>query len=350
MPVSIRLLCIVSASLCALGVAAEAHAENGKPTYAVADTLNLAGSTRWDYLTFDASRHRLFITRGDSVDVLDTDSKTIVGTIPGLKGVHGVALAPGFNKGFITEGKNNRVSVFDLATLQILTTIPTGAKPDAVVYDEATQRVFAADGDSGDLTAIDAASGAAIGAIALGGQPEFIAADGTGRVYVNLEDKSEIAIVDARTLKLLARYDLAPGCKSPTGLAMDQADKRLFAVCANKEMLVVDAGTGKILDTLPIGQHSDAAAFDPATGLAFASNGDGTLTIVSAAEEGGYKVAQTVATKPAARTMALDPMTHKIYLAAAEIEGFDPPTESHPDPRPRIKPDSFMILTVSPSR
>jgi DNA-binding beta-propeller fold protein YncE len=327
-----------------------AHAENSKPAYALTDTLNLPGPTRWDCLTFDAPHHRLFITRGERVDVLDTQAKKVVGAISNLEGVHAVALAPEFNKGFVTEGKANRVTIFDLTTLKALTTVPTGDKPDVAVYDEATRQVFVADGESGDLTVIDAASGALVGKVVLGGQPEFIAADGKGRLYVNLEDKAQIAVVDAKALKTTAHYDLTPACTSPTGLAIDRAGARLFSVCASKAMMVVDAATGKIIDALPIGQHSDGAAFDPATGLAFSSNGDGTLTIVGAGEDGRYKVLQNVATKATARTMALDPVTHAVYLAAAETEGFEPATADRPEPRAHIKPDTFMILTVSPSR
>jgi YVTN family beta-propeller protein len=332
-----------------VGLPGAASAEKVKPDYTLTDTLPLPGSTRWDYLAFDAMNSRLFITRGDNVAVLDTHGKKIIATIPNLDGVHGVALAPGLNKGFITEGKANRVAVFDLKTFGILAKIPTGNKPDAVVYDEATGRVFAADGDSGELTVIDAANNQATATIKLDGQPEFAVVDGAGTLYVNLEDKSQIAVVDTRALKLVAHYDLARACDGPTGLAMDKARQRLFTVCANKNMLVVDAGTGKILDTLPIGAHSDAAVFDAATNFAFSSNGDGTLTVVGPADNGHYRVLDTAKTKVTARTMALDPLTHTIYMAAADTEGFDPPTEKNPEPHPHIKPDTFMILTVSAS-
>lgn len=349
MPDSSRLFRLVATSLCLSGFVSLARAEDATPTYAMADPLHLPGSTRWDYLTFDAPHRRLFITRGDSVDVLDVGSKKIVGAIAHLDGVYGVALAPDLNKGFITEGKANRVSIFDMTSLKVLATTRTGEKPDAVAYDAATRRIFAADGESGDLTVIDASSGAAIGAIKLDGQPEFVVVDRRGRLYVNLEDKSQIAVVDTKTMKLLARYDLAPACERPTGLAMDTAHDRLFPVCGGKTMLVVDAETGKVLAALPIGAHTDAAAFDAATGLAFASNGDGTLTIVGAAGDGRYKVLQTIRTWPSARTMALDPTTHTIYLAAAQTEGFDAPTDGRPQPRPHMAADSFAILTVSPS-
>ena len=321
------------------------RAEEVAPNYALVDVLKLPGSTRWDYLTLDAPSHRLFITRGDSVDVLDTDSKKIVGTIQNLEGVHGVALAPALHKGFITEGKANRVTVFDLTTYKTLTTIPTGTKPDAIVYDDATQRIFAANGESGDLTVIDAVKNTVLGTVKLNGQPEFAVVDDKGKLYVNLEDKSQIAVVDIQANKAIAHYDLV-GCEGPTGLAIDKAHNHLFSVCANKVMVVVDAGTGKIIDTLVIGQHSDAAIFDPGAGQAFSSNGEGTLTVVGAAGNSQYAVMQNVPTKTSARTMALDPSTHTIYLAAAETEGFDPPTDKHPEPRPHIKPDTFMILIV----
>jgi YVTN family beta-propeller protein len=327
-----------------------AHASILNPNYFLTDTLPLPGSTSWDYLTFDTTNHRLFITRGDSIDVLNTDSKKIIGTIPNLEGVHGVALAFDLGKGFVTEGTANRVTVFDLVTLKILTTVPTGNKPDAVVYDEATQRIFAANGDSGDLTTIDAKTDAVLGTIKLGGDPEFAAVDSKGHLYINLENKAQIAVVDTQNLKTTAHYNLAPVCERPTGLTIDTAHDHLFSTCANKSMLVVNATTGKTLDVLPIGQHSDAAVYDAETGLAFSSNGDGTLTVVGLSDDGHYKVVRTVQTKTTARTMALDTATHKIYLAAAETDGFDPPTEKHPEPRPHIKPDTFRILTIDTSQ
>ena len=218
-----RLVASAAVGFSIAGLLSPAYAENAKPAYALADTLHVPGPTRWDALTFDAARRRLFITHGDSVDVLDVDAKKIAATIPGLSGVHAVALAPEFNKGFITEGKADRVAMFDLTTLKVASTAPAGKKPDLIFYDEATKRAFAANAESGDLTAIDAASGAVAGTIALEGKPEFIAADGKGRLYVNLEDKAEIAVVDAAAMKVLARYDLSASCKSPTGLAMDRA-------------------------------------------------------------------------------------------------------------------------------
>jgi YVTN family beta-propeller protein len=340
-----RIVAIICVVLGTVSHSSAGWADSPLP-YTLNDSLFLPGATRWDYLTFDQDHHRLFITRGDSVDILDVAGKKITGSITELAGVHGVALAPDLNKGFISEGKANRVAVFDLTTLKVLTTAPTGEKPDAVVYDQATQRIFAADGESDDLTVIDAKSNTVLGKIALNGAPEFAVVDGAGQLYVNLEDKSQIAVVDTAMLKVVTNYNLAPGCDSPTGLAIDSTHNLLFSVCANKTMMIVDSGSGKILDTLPIGEHSDAAIFDPTTRLVFSSNGDGTLTIAGLDIDGHYRILQTVQTKVTARTMALDPTTHAVYLAAARTEGFEPPTDKHPEPRPHVKQGTFMILRV----
>jgi len=329
-------------------VASSAQAEDGNAGYSLVDTLHLSGPTRWDYLAFDPDRKRLFITRGDSVDVVDTATRKIIGSIANTTGVHGVALAPSLGRGFTSNGKANTATIFDLATLQVVSTVPTGTKPDAIAYDPATQRVFTANGESDDMTAINAKNGAVLDTIKLGGQPEFAVVDGEGRLYVNLEDKSQLTVVDTRSLKVLAHYDYAPKCEGPTGLSIDVSRHRVFAVCANKTMLVVDAATGKIIDALPIGEHSDASVFDPAANLAFSSNGDGTLTVIGPSGPDHYAVLQTVKTLPTARTMALNPSTHEIYLVGAETEGFDPPNDKHPEPRPHIKPDTFMVLTVAP--
>ena len=336
--------------LAALAVAfiipGNAQAASTNPDYTLVDTLNLPGLTRWDCLTFDSKGHRLFITRGENVEVLDVVTRKIVGSIPNTSGVHDVALAPKLGKGFISNGKANTVTVFDLKTLKPLASAPTGTKPDVLVYDEPTQRIFVANGGSGDMTVLNAKDETVAATIKLDGQPEFSVVDGKGRLYVNLEDKSQIDVVDTKDLKVIAHYDLSPNCEAPTGLAIDTNKHRLFAVCGNKVMVVVDAATGKIMETLPIGASSDGAVFDPKTNLAFSSNGEGTLTVVGASSPDHYKVVQTVSTMATARTIALDPATHKLYLAAAETEGFDAPTEKHPTPRPHIKPDTFMILTV----
>ncbi|HUY67951.1 MAG TPA: YncE family protein [Alphaproteobacteria bacterium] len=328
---------ILSVLAVLVGSMPPAYAEIAKPHYALADTMPLAGPVRWDFLTLDAAKQYLFVARDDRVDVLNLASKKIIASIDGLDGVHGVALAADADRGFISEGKANRVTVFDLATLKPILTVRTGKKPDAIVYDRKTGRVFVADGGSDDLTVIDAKKAERIGTVKLDGAPEFAVVDGDGKLYINLEDKSAINVVDTERLKVVGHYNLTPDCERPTGLALDKADNLLFSVCANRHMVVVDALTGKIRDTLDIGSHPDAARFDAGTGLAFSSNGgDGTLTVVGKGDGGHYKVLQSVPTKISARTMALDPETHDIYLSAAETEGFDPPTAQHPEPRPHI--------------
>jgi YVTN family beta-propeller protein len=345
--VSTRRHLLLSAVSLALILSSTAYANTNsiRSHYALIKTLHLPGPTHWDFLVFDSKAHRLFITRSERVDVLDTTTDTIIGSIP-AEGAHSVAFAQELGKGFISNGKSNTITIFDLKTLKAISTVPTGTKPDSIVYDADSERLFVANADSGDMTAINAVNGAVVGTIKLDGQPEFAVVDGKGKLYVNLEDKSQLAVLDTKNLKVMAHYNLAPQCEGPTGLALDAKQQRLFSVCANKTMVVVDATIGTIANTLPIGAHSDAALFDPETKLTFSSNGDGTLTVVDAASPDHYKVLQTVPTKLTARTMALNPTTHQIYMSAAQTEGFDPPTEQRPEPRPHIKPDTFMILTV----
>jgi YVTN family beta-propeller protein len=324
------------------------YADTSHPHYGVVDTLRLPGAVRWDFLTFDPDHHRLFITRGESVDVFDVTTKKITGSISRTSGVHGVALAPELGRGFTSNGSSNDATVFDLTTLQPIATIPTGTKPDTIVYDALTQRVFTANAGSGDLTVIDVKQSSVLNTVKLDGKPEFAVVDGKGHLYVNLEDTSQMDVVDTKDPKVVSRFELAPSCDGPTGLSIDQKLNRLFVSCHNKKMLVVDAGTGKIIDALPIGGFSDATIFDPGTNLAFSSNSDGTLDIIAASGPNRYAVIQTAKTLPLARTMALDPTTHHIYLVTAETDGFDPPTPERPHPRPHMKADSFMILTASP--
>ena len=337
---------ISSIVICApIYLAEHAHANEAKPNYEVVDTAHLPGATRWDLMAFDGTHNQLYITRGDSLDVVDVKTKEIVGSVA-TNGAHGVVLAEELGRGFVTNGKANTATVFDLTTLKPTATIPTGTKPDAIAYEATTKHIFIADADSADLTVVDAKTNKVVGTIKLGGAPEYIAVDGKGHLYVNLEDKAQIVAVDTHTLKVKAHYDLGPQCEGPTGLALDKTAHHLFSVCASKVGIVVDARNGKIIDTLAIGAHSDAAAFNPSTGTFFSSNGDGTLTVINKANDGHYKVAGTVQTQVTARTMALDSTTGTIYLSAAEIEGMDPPTAQHPEPHVGVKPDTFMILTV----
>lgn len=316
------------------------------PGLHVVNTYKLGGEGGWDYLTLDPSSKHLFISRGTHVMVIDADSGKTVGDIPDTPGVHGIALAPEFGRGFSSNGREGTVSIFDLATLKPISKVQNvGENPDAILYDPATKRVFTFNGRSHDSTAIDAATGKIVGKIPLDGKPEFGVTTGIGEIFVNIEDKSELAALDPKDLKVKSVWPLAP-CESPSGLAMDVANRRLFAGCDNEMMAVVNADTGKVVATPAIGKGVDADRFDPATKLAFASCGEGVLTVVSEDSPHQFSVAQTVRTERGARTMELDPQTHKIYLVTAKFGPPPAPSAEQPHPRPAILPDSFVVLVV----
>ena len=315
----------------------------GESGYHLKQKFPIGGEGFWDYITFDSPARRLFISRGTHVVVLDVDSGKLVGEIPDTPGVHGIALAPDLGRGFVSNGRGNNVTIFDLKTLATLGHAPAGQNPDAIIYDPATRRVFAMNGRSGDVTAIDAATGSVAGTIPVGGKLEFAAADGAGRIYVNVEDKSEIAQIDSQKLAVTARWPLAP-CEEPSGLAMDTANRRLFAGCHNKMMAVVDANTGKVIATPAIGEGVDAGRFDPGTKFAFASCGEGVLTVVREDSPDKFSVVENVPTQRGARTMALDPRTHDVYLVTAEFGPRPEPTAENPHPRPTMVPNSFVVL------
>jgi len=325
----------------AAGGAAGAHAQD----YKVLQRATLGGEGGWDLLAVDAAAHRLYVARGTRVMVIDADTLKLVGEIPDTAGVHGIARAPDLGRGFSSNGKAGTATIFDLKTLKTLGTVETGQNPDAILYDPFSKRVFTFNGRSDDATAIDAAAGKAVGTIELGGKPEFATSDGSGRVFVNLEDKSEVVVIDPKTLKVTARHPLAPG-EEPSGMAIDPRNHRLFVGCRNKKMIVLDAETGKVIATPEIGSGVDANAYDPDTGCAFSSNGDGTLTVVHEDDPMTFRVLENVKTLPGARTMALDPKTHTIYLATAR---FEEPKDGEPQGRrgrPPMLPGSFRILVV----
>jgi DNA-binding beta-propeller fold protein YncE len=307
----------------------------------------LGGEGFWDYLICDSAERRIYISRGTHVMVVDADTYTVVGDIPGTDGVHGIALAPEFGRGFASDGRSNMVTIFDLKTFKVLGTAPTGEGPDAIVYDPASKRVFTLNGHGGTATAIDAASGNPVGTFALGGRPEFAAADGQGHIYNNLEDKSELIQIDSQKLSVTGRWPMAP-CEDPSGLAIDREHRRLFAGCHNQMMAVVDADTGKVLATPAIGQGVDANAFDSGTQLAFSSNGDGTLTVVHEDSPASFTAVANVSTQRGARTMALDLKTHNVFLVTAEFGPPPAPTAEHPHPRPPAIPGSFTLLVFGP--
>lgn len=318
-----------------------ALAAPGPSGYHLAKTIPVGGDSGWDYVGVDSANRRIYVSHGTHVVVLDADTQATVGDIPDTPGVHGIAVAVDLGRGFISNGRANTVTIFDLKTFTVLGSVNTGTNPDAIIYDPVSHNVFAFNGRSKDATVIDGASGSVAGTIPLGGKPEFAVADGKGSVYVNIEDTSELAHLDAKALKELHRWPLKP-CEEPSGLAMDLKTRRLFAGCSNKLMAVVDADSGKVVTTIPIGQGVDANAFDPETKLAFSSNGEGTLTVVHEDSPDKFTVVENVPTKRSARTMGLDLKTHNIFLPAAE---YDPPAPG--EQRGKMKPGSFVILLVT---
>jgi YVTN family beta-propeller protein len=308
--------------------------------YHVVKKFHIGGEGGWDYLTADSEARRLYVSHATQVEVLDLDSGTVVGTVADTPGVHGIAIAPELGRGFISAGRANKVKIFDLNTLHTTGEVSTGQNPDAIVYDPATKRVFAFNGGSDSATVIDAAKGTVAGTIALGGKPEFATADGEGHVYVNLEDKSQVVKIDSRKLTAGDRWPLAP-CEEPSGMAMDRQHRRLFVGCGNKMMAVVDFGNGKVITTLPIGDGVDANGFDPEPGLAFSSNGDGTLTVVHEDTPDKFHVVENAKTEHGARTMAVDLKTHNVLLSIAE---FGPPQPGNR--RPSVLPGTFAIVVV----
>jgi DNA-binding beta-propeller fold protein YncE len=327
----------------ALLVAAAALAA-AAPGYKVVNTYKVGGDGGWDYLVADASARRIYISRATHVIVLDIDSGKTVGDIADTPGVHGIALAPELGRGFVSNGREGTVSIFDLKTLATISKVKVGDNPDAILFDPATQRVFTFNGKSQDSTALDAAKGTVLGTIKLDGKPEFAASDGKGGVFVNIEDKNELTSIDANKLVVKSTWPLAP-CESPSGLSIDRKNHRLFAGC-DKMMAVVNADTGKVLATPAIGDGVDATAFDDETGLAFASCGEGVLTVVREESPDKFSVAENVPTQQGARTMALDSKTHNVFVVTAK---FGPPpaaTADNPHPRRTILPDSFVVLVV----
>ncbi|MBZ5609778.1 MAG: YncE family protein [Acidobacteriia bacterium] len=325
-------------TILALFVLAVAFAQSG---YHQIKKINIGGEGGWDYLIADG-HGRVFVSHAAEVDVVDTQKGEVAGKITGLKGVHGIALAPEFNRGFISNGQGNNVTVFDLKTLaKIGDEVPAGTNPDAIIYDPGSKRVFALNGRSANATAIDAKTGKVDGTIAVGGRPEFAAADGKGHVYVNLEDKSSVVDIDSKTLTVAHTWPLEP-CDGPSGMAMDTKTRRIFSGC-EKMMSVLDADSGKVVTTMPICTGVDATAFDPGTGYIFHSCGDGTLSVIHEDSAAKFTKVEDVKTQRGARTMALDPTTHNVYLSIAEYGAPQAPPGGG-RARPSIVPGSFGLL------
>ncbi|HXJ07116.1 MAG TPA: YncE family protein [Candidatus Acidoferrum sp.] len=330
----------VAMIVCAGMLSRAASPAPGSSGYHLIKTVSVPGDEGWDYLNVDAATRRVYISHGSHVVVMNADTYAVEGDIPDTAGVHGIALAPDLGRGFVSAGRANTAVIFDIKSLKTLGTAKTDANPDAIVYDSVTKRVFALNGRGQNTTAINAADGTVAGTLALGGKPEFAVADGKGSIFVNIEDKSELVEFDAQKLTETHRWPLAP-CKSPSGLAMDLKTRRLFSVCDEKVMAVVNADTGKVIATPEICQGPDASAFDPATDYAFASCGDGNLIVIHEDSPDKFTVVENVPTKRSARTMGLDLKTHNIFLSSAE---FDPPAPG--ERRGKMKPGSFAILVV----
>jgi DNA-binding beta-propeller fold protein YncE len=318
-------------------------------SYRVARVIPVGGEGRWDLFAIDPRTQRLYVPRSDHVLVVDAASGTVAGEVKGTKGVHGVALVPGLDRGFTSDGQDGAMTVFDLKTLAVLGKVKAGTNPDGILYEPSTNRVLCFNGRSDDVTAVDAAcepsKEVATQHLGLGGKPELAVADGRGAVFVNIEDKNEVVRLDARTLSVTARWPLAPGEK-PSGIALDPERRRLFCACGNRTMAVLDADSGAVLASPPIGDRVDGAGFDPGTGCAFASNGDGTLSVVRETAPGKFEAVQSLATRAGARTMTVDPVAHRVYLVTAEFGATPAPTAADPRPRPAVVPGSFVILVV----
>jgi YVTN family beta-propeller protein len=332
-----QLCCTIAILLMALTISATA--QNAK-LYGLSEKHTLGGEGGWDYVTYDASANRLFIAHSSSFLVVDAANGSKLGEFP-AQGAHGVAIVPEKNRGFATNGRAGTVTVFDTKTLKPTSEIKAGENPDAIIYDHYSNRILVMNGRSKDMMVVDPDSLKVVKSIPLGGKLEFAAAD-KNHVYVNVEDTGEIASVDKKDWTAVARWKL-DGCEEPSGLAIDEKNAVLFSVCGNSKMYVVNASTGKTIATVATGEGTDAAGYDPVLKLAFASNGEGTLSIVRQNKDGKYELAQNLPTQKGARTMALDAKSHKIYTVTAD---FGEPVQGQR--RPPIKPGTFTLLVLSP--
>jgi len=338
----------ILSALLILAMASISFAQAPKTWYRIANKIHVEGDGGWDYLSFDEATSRLFISHGMVVQVLDVKDKSVVATIPDTKGVHGIALAKDLNKGFISNGRDTSVTVFDLKTLQVLKRVKvTGNNPDAILYDPFTHRVFTFNGRSSNATVIDANTEKVIGTIPLPGKPEFSVSDGAGKIYVNLEDKSQLCMINPTTLTVEKTWPVAPG-EGPSGLAIDLTNHRLFAVCGNKLMIVLDAESGEVVAKVEIGDRVDAVCFDPALQRVYTSNGEGTMTVVQEENKNSFMVLENFPTQKGAKTIAINTKTHKLYLSAAEYEAAPAATAENPRPKAPVKSNTFTILEIEP--
>jgi DNA-binding beta-propeller fold protein YncE len=313
-------------------------------SYKLLKEIPVSGDGSWDYLEVDSAARRLYVSHATKVAVIDIDKEEAVGEIADTPGVHGIAVAPKLGLGFTSNGRENKASIFDLKTLKTNSKVDTGENPDAILYDEGQEEVYTFNGRGGSATAFEAKTGKVVATIPLSGKPEFaVSFPKAGRIYNNLEDKNEVVVIDSKEHKVLSRWPLAPG-EEPSGLAFDPEHQRLFVGCGNKLMVMMDSATGKVVTTVPIGQGVDATKFDPGTQLAFSSCGDGTVTIAHEDSPDKLTVVQTLKTEPRARTMTLDPKTHRIYLASAKFGGATDQPSGGKKGRPSQVPGTFKVL------
>ena len=318
--------------------------------YELIAKYQVGGEGGWDFIKLDDHRHRLFISRGNRVQVVDSRTGGAAGEISGTEGVHGIALAEGVGLGFTSNGRSDSVTVFDLETLAVRDSVKvTGTNPDAIIYEPVADRVMAFNGRSANVSMINPRTRLVTDTIPLPGKPEVAVSDGQGRVYVNIEDRNSIAVLDIKGHRLATEWMLN-GCEAPTGLAIDVRRHRLFSACHNKKLMVVDSESGQVLQELPIGAEVDGTEFDPATGLVFTSNGDGTLTVIHAETGRPYRVLQDATTQSRARTLALDRDSHAVYLVTASFEAAPAATPADPRPRARMIPGSFVVLVMGPTK
>jgi DNA-binding beta-propeller fold protein YncE len=324
------------------------YGQKANSDYSIVNKIHLPGDGGWDYLSVDETGGRLFVSHGTVVQVVDLKSAQLAGTIDETPGVHGIAIATDLNKAFISVGRNASVKVVNLKTLALITDVKiTGENPDAIIYDQFSKKVFVFNGRTSNATVLDATTNEVIGTIALEGKPEFPVTDDNGAIFVNIEDKSLISVIDVKTMKVMRSWPIAPG-EEASGLTLDNETHRLFAVCSNKLMVVVDAIDGHVVTNLPIGEGCDGVKFDPILKRAYSSNGEGTMTVVQEISKDSFKVLETIKTAPGARTLAVDTQTHHIYTPTAEFNPAPAATADNPRPRRTLKPDSFNILDIAP--
>lgn len=315
-------------------------------TYKLQETWHLGGDGSWDYLTMDVPHHLLYIARLTRVMVVDTSTGKLVKEIGGLQHAHGIALSPDGKSGYISDGGAGKIVVFDRSNYQPIASISAGSNPDSVVLEPSRNLLFAFNGASNNATVVDTRSNSVVATLPMPGKPEFSVGDGVGNIYVNVENTSQILRIDTRSLKITAAWALSP-CEAPSGLAINREDHRLFAVCDNAKMVVVDYTSGRLVGTVPIGEDSDAVAYDSSRSLVFCSNGEtGTLSVVQQVSPDHYRAVQTVPTQIGARTLALDPSTGAVYTVSAKLGPKPRATKDNPKARPSVIPDSFVVLAL----